>query len=142
MQFDQRQREVIALICGAAAAWPLAARAQQSAKLRTVGFSGQSTRSAESDLVAAFMQRLRELGWMEGRTITIEYRWAEGREERFVEIAAELVRLKVELIVGAKPADLPVEQPTKFDLVVNLTTAKALRPLRAAYAARPRRRGD
>src|SRR5262249_55882285 len=93
-----RRREVITLL-GGAAAWPLAARAPQLVKLRTIGFSGQSTRSAESELVAAFTQRLRELGWIEGRTITIEYRWSEGRAERFVQIAAEFVRLKVDVIV-------------------------------------------
>src|SRR5258707_13244361 len=93
-----RRRKFLATL-GGAAAWPLAVRAQQSVKLRTIGFSGQSTRSAESELVAAFTQRLRELGWIEGRTITIEYRWSEGRAERFVQIAAEFVRLKVDVIV-------------------------------------------
>src|SRR5439155_418170 len=179
---------------------------------------GTSTRSAWSYNVAFFVQRLYELGWIEGRNVVIEYRWAEGRSERFAEIAAEFVRLKVDVIVtsggavvavkqatsvmpiafeapkdradalyvigdplvatnririntlalvarlptmhtvqdlleggglmsygpnypdlfrraadyvdkilrGAKPADIPVEQPTKFDLVINLTTAKAL----------------
>src|SRR5262249_56449465 len=95
-----RRREFITLL-GGAAAWPVAARAQQLGKLRTMGFSGQSTRSAESELVAAFTQRLRELGWIEGRTITIEYRWSEGRAERFVQIAAEFVRLKVDVIVAS-----------------------------------------
>src|SRR5262249_7443044 len=96
---DVRLREVITRLGGAAAAWPLAARAQQPGKLPTIGFLGPNTRSAASEWVVALVQRLRELGWMEGRNITLEYRWAEGREERFPEIAAELVRLKVELIV-------------------------------------------
>ena len=82
-----KRREFITLL-GGAAAWPLAASAQQSG-VRTIGFLGQSTRSAASEWTAAFVQRLRELGWTENRTITIEYRWAEGREERFAEIAAE-----------------------------------------------------
>ena len=82
-----KRRDFITLLGGAAAAWPLAARAQQPEKLRTIGFTGQSTRAAESELVAAFTQRLRELGWMENRNITIEYRWSEGRTERFVQIA-------------------------------------------------------
>src|SRR5262245_19528773 len=83
-----RRREVITLLGGAAAAWPLAARAQQPGKLPTIGFLGASTRSAENQWIAAFAQRLRELGWVEGRTVAIEYRWAEGRDERFAEIAA------------------------------------------------------
>ena len=93
-----RRRQFITLL-GGAAAWPLAARAQQPGRLRTIGFLGPNTHSAASEWVAAFVQRLRELGWTEGRTITIEYRWAEGREERFAEIAAELVRLKADVIV-------------------------------------------
>src|SRR5215467_6674945 len=84
---------------GTAVAWPLAARAQQAGNLPTIGFLGQSTRSAGSEWVAAFVQRLRELGWSEGRTIAIEYRWSEGREERFAEVAAEFVRLKVDVIL-------------------------------------------
>jgi putative tryptophan/tyrosine transport system substrate-binding protein len=88
-----RRRECITLL-GGAAAWPIAARAQ-SAKLPTIGFLGASTPAAQAHMVAAFVQRLRELGWIEGRTIAIEYRWAEGRDERYSEIAAEFVRLKV-----------------------------------------------
>src|SRR5439155_5310674 len=94
-----RRRKFIALLGGAATAWPLTARAQQAAKLPTIGFLGQTTLSGGSEWVAAFVQRLHELGWNEGRTIAIEYRWAEGREERFAELAAELVRLKVDVIV-------------------------------------------
>src|SRR6516225_7718381 len=87
------RREFLAtLLGGAAAAWPLAARAQQAAKLPTIGFLGAATPSTTSPWISAFAQRLRELGWIEGRTIAIEYRWAEGREERFAEIAAEFVR--------------------------------------------------
>jgi putative ABC transport system substrate-binding protein len=82
-----KRREFITLLGGAAVAWPFAARAQQRAKLPTIGFSGQSTRSAASEWVAAFVQRLRELGWIENRTVAIEYRWAEGRNERFAEVA-------------------------------------------------------
>src|SRR5215813_13258241 len=95
-----RRREFITLL-GGAAAWPLAARAQQAAKLPTIGFLGATTPATWSLFVAAFVQRLRELGWIEGRTIAIEYRWAEGRDERYSEIAAEFVRLKVDVIVTA-----------------------------------------
>ena len=93
------RRELLVALGGAVAAWPLAARAQQPGRLRTIGFLGPNTHSAASEWVAALVKRLRELGWTEGRTITIEYRWAEGREERFAEIAAELVRLKADVIV-------------------------------------------
>jgi putative ABC transport system substrate-binding protein len=94
-----RRREFITLLGGTAAAWPLAARAQQSAKLPTIGFLGPNTATVMSQWVNAFVQRLRELGWIEGRTVAIEYRFAEGREERFAEIAAEFVRLKVDIIL-------------------------------------------
>jgi putative tryptophan/tyrosine transport system substrate-binding protein len=94
------RRKFLATLGGAAAAWPHAARAQQHAgKPPTIGLLGANTSSTASQWVAAFVQRLRELGWIEGRTVAIEYRWAEGRSERFAEIAAELVRLKVDVIV-------------------------------------------
>ena len=101
------RRELLAALGGAAAAWPLAARAQQSGKLQTIGFMGQSTRSAASEWVAPFVQRLRELGRIEGRTVTIEYRWAEGREERIAQIAAEFVRLKVDIVVTSGTPEVP-----------------------------------
>jgi putative ABC transport system substrate-binding protein len=94
------KRRAFITLLGGAAAWPFAARAQQPAgKLPTIGLLGANTPSTASQWVAAFVQRLRELGWTEGRTAAIEYRWAEGRSERFAEIAAEFVRLKVDVIV-------------------------------------------
>ena len=100
MQFyGMKRREFMTLLGGAAATWPLAARAQQPAQLPTIGFLGASTPAIMGQWVAAFVQRLRELGWIEGRTIAIEYRWAEGRSARANEIAAEFVRLKVDVIV-------------------------------------------
>ena len=102
-----KRREFVTLLGGAMAAWPLAARAQQPGKLPTIGFLGASTPSAWSHWSSAFVQRLRELGWNEGRTVSIEYRWAEGRGERYSEIAVEFVRLKVDVILtvgGAVPA--------------------------------------
>ena len=92
-----RRREFIGGV-GATAGWPLAARAQRS-KPALMGLLGSGTAAAQSELTAAFVQRLRELGWSEGRNLTIEYRWAGGRSERFAEIAAEFVRLKVDVIV-------------------------------------------
>src|SRR5262245_9431360 len=98
---------------GGAAAWPLAARAQRAAKLPTIGFQGPTTASAESQRIAAFMRRLRELGWIEGRTVAIEVRWAEGRDERFAEIAAEFVQLKVDAIVTwGTPSTIAAKQAT------------------------------
>jgi putative tryptophan/tyrosine transport system substrate-binding protein len=100
MQFDQlKRREFITMLCGAAAAWPLAAGAQQVGKLPTIGFLGATAPAGGGQLLAAFVQRLRELGWVDGRNVAIEVRWAEGRSERFAEIAAELVRLKVDVIL-------------------------------------------
>jgi hypothetical protein len=93
MQFGQlKRRTFITLLGGAAATWPLVARAQRPPKLPTIGFLGSATPLAWSQWVAAFAQRLRELGWIEGRTIAIEYRWAEGRNERYADIAAEFGR--------------------------------------------------
>src|SRR5262244_237807 len=106
-----RRREFITLLGGAAAAWPLAARAQQTAKRPIVGFLGDSTPLAESERAAAFARRLHDLGWIEGRTIAIEYRWADGRSERLAEIAAEFARLKVDIIVtGGTPAVMAAKQ--------------------------------
>jgi putative ABC transport system substrate-binding protein len=93
-----RRRDFIAGL-GSAAAWPVVARAQQERKLPTIGFLGANTASAQSRWTAAFVQRLRELGWIEGRTIAIEYRWAEGRTDRAPEIVAEFVRLKLDVLV-------------------------------------------
>ena len=83
-----RRREFITLIGGAAAAWPLTVHAQRTGKLPTIGLLGVASPSTWKPWVAAFVQRLRELGWVEGQTIAIEYRWAEGRSERFDEIIA------------------------------------------------------
>jgi putative ABC transport system substrate-binding protein len=112
------RRDFVALLGGTAAAWPLAARAQQSGKLATVGFLGASSASGWSSWVAAFVQRLRELGWIEGRNLTIEYRWADGRNERAAEFAAEFVRRKVDVIVtGGLPA-VAVKQVTSVIPIV------------------------
>jgi putative ABC transport system substrate-binding protein len=93
------RRDLIALLGGAAVTWPLAVGAQQPAKLPTIGVLGSATPSVQGQWYAGFVKRLRELGWFEGRNIAIEYRWAEGRAERYAEIAAEFVRLKVDIIV-------------------------------------------
>jgi putative ABC transport system substrate-binding protein len=93
-----KRRQFITLLGGAAAAWPRAVHAQQSG-MRRIGFLGAATPSVASQWVAAFVQRLRELGWIENQNLAIEYRWADGRSERFAEIANEFVRIKVDVIM-------------------------------------------
>jgi putative ABC transport system substrate-binding protein len=96
-----RRRAFITLL-GAAAAWPLAANAQRSDKLPTIGVLG-SDAAAWQPWTAAFVERLRQLGWIEGRSIAIEYRWSQARPERAAEIAAEFMHLKVDIVVTAGP---------------------------------------
>jgi putative ABC transport system substrate-binding protein len=106
-----RRREFITLVGGGLVLGPLNARAQQPGKLPTIGFLGADA-AAFVPWTAAFVARLRELGWIEGRTISIEYRWSEGRAERYAEIAAEFVRLKVDVIVTVGSAVPIVKQAT------------------------------
>jgi putative ABC transport system substrate-binding protein len=132
------RREFITLLGGAAVAWPLAARAQQPAKLPTIGFLGASTPSVMGQWTATFVQRLRELGWIEGRTIAIEVRWAEGRSERYTAIATEFVRLKVDVIVTSSAA--PVLAAKQATSVIPIVFAVAVDPLGSnlvASLARP-----
>src|SRR5712671_6125463 len=112
-----RRRDFITLL-GGAAAWPLAAWAQPPPKLPTIGFLVTVTRSDASEWTAAFVQRLRDLGWIESRNVAIEYRWADGRGERFAEIAAELVRLKVDVIVTLGTAGVAAKQATSVIPIV------------------------
>jgi putative ABC transport system substrate-binding protein len=98
-----KRREFVTLLGGAAAAWPFAAHAQQP-RSPTIGYLGASTAAAERSRTDAFVQRLGELGWIEGHTVAIEYRWAESRTERFPEIAAELVRRRVDIILATSTA--------------------------------------
>jgi hypothetical protein len=112
-----RRRKYLATL-GGAATWPLAAHAQEAAKLPTIGFLVAGTPSSHGQWVAALVQRLRELGWIEGRTVAIEYRWAEGRTERYTEIAAEFVQRKVDVIVTSGPAVLSAKQATSVIPIV------------------------
>jgi putative ABC transport system substrate-binding protein len=132
-----KRREFITLLGGAAAAWPLAARAQQAGKVPTIGVLASGTPASHSQWVAAFVQRLRELGWIEGRTVAIEVRWAEGRFERFAEIAAEFVRLKIDVIVTAGPPVFAVKQATSVIPIVFATVADPLDSGLVASLARP-----
>jgi putative ABC transport system substrate-binding protein len=126
-----KRRDFITVL-GGAAAWPLAARAQQIGRPPTVGFLASGTPSSMSPWTAAFAQRLRELGWVEGRTVTIAYRFAEGRRERYSEIAAEFIRLNVDVIVTTSTAVPAAKQATS---VVPIIFAIAQDPVRAGYVA-------
>jgi putative tryptophan/tyrosine transport system substrate-binding protein len=138
MQFGQlKRREFITLVGGAAAACPLAARAQQSRRLRTIGVLGAATPSSWSHWVAAFVQRLNELGWSEGRTVAIEYRWAEGRTERFPEIAAEFARMNVDVIVTAANGVLPAKKASSTIPIVFVVANDPVGTGLVASLARP-----
>src|SRR5262249_36471748 len=113
-----RRRAFITLLGGAAAALPLAAPAQQPGKPPTIGYLGTTTASAWGPWTAAFVQRLDELGWTEGRTIATEYRWTDGRSERFAEIATEFVLLKVDVIVTGGNAAVAAKQATSVIPIV------------------------
>ena len=131
-----RRREFITLLSGAAVAWPLAARAQQAANLPTIGVLG-SDPAAWSHLVSGLMQRLRELGYIENRTVAIEYRWTEGNE-RYAAMAAELVGMKADIIVALgtpaivaarkATAVIPIVFPIASDPVGDGLVASLARP--------------
>src|SRR5262245_38647243 len=127
-----RRREVITLLGGALATWPLSVSAQQPGKPPKIGFLGSGSASSWSPWTAAFMQRLNELGWVDGRTVAIEMRWAEGYSERFAEIAAELVRLKVDVIVTS---GLAVPAAREATSVIPIVFAIASDPIGVGHVA-------
>jgi putative ABC transport system substrate-binding protein len=132
-----RRREFIGLF-GAAPSWPLAAVAQQAEKLPTIGFLGSGTPSSQAARGAAFVQRLRDLGWVENRTVAIEYRWAEGRSEHYSEFAAEFVRLRVNVIVASgTPAILAAKQATSVVPIVFVGAGDPVDAGLVASLARP-----
>ena len=133
-----KRRQFITLLGGAATMWPLRAGAQQQARLPTVGFLGAATPSAWGPYTAAFVARLRELGWIEGRTIAIEYRWADGRAERYAAIAAEFVQRKVDVIVTSGTAAGAVKLATS---VIPIVFAVAVEPLSSGLVANLARPG-
>ena len=133
-----KRRAFITLFGIAAVAWPLAARAQQPRKLPTIGFMGSTTASVGAALIGSFMQRLRELGWFEGSNFAIENRWAEGRSERFAEITAEFVRLKVDVILTHNtPTVLAAKQVTSTIPIVFATAGDPVGSGLVASLARP-----
>jgi putative ABC transport system substrate-binding protein len=132
-----RRREFITLLSGAGAAWPMAGRAQQ-AKAATIGLLGTGSAAAQAQWTAAFVQRMRELGWVEGRNLAIEYRWAEGRTERLNELANDLVRLKVDVIVTHNtPGPLAAKQATSTIPIVFATAGDPVGAGIVASLARP-----
>ena len=134
---DIGRREFITLLGGATAAWPLAARAQQADRRPTIGFLGTGSSVAWTQWTAAFVRRLGELGWIDGRNVTIEYRWAEGRAERYVEVAAEFVRLKVDVIVTGGSAIPAAMQATSTIPIVFALAVDAIREGIVTSLARP-----
>jgi putative ABC transport system substrate-binding protein len=132
-----KRRAFITLLGGAIAASPLAARAQQPRRLPTVGYSGANTASFDNLRAAAFVQRLRELGWVQDRNVAIEFRWAEGRNERFAEIATEFVRLKVDVIVAGAAGALAAKQATSVIPIVFAGAADPVGVGLVASLARP-----
>jgi ABC-type uncharacterized transport system substrate-binding protein len=130
------RRRALILAVGGATVWSLAARAQ-SAKLPTVGILGVSTSSRWASWTTAFVERLRELGWTEGRNLAIEYRWAEGRSERFAEFAAEFVSLKVDVIVTVGSAVLAAKQASSTIPIVFAIAVDPVGTGMVASLARP-----
>jgi putative ABC transport system substrate-binding protein len=133
-----KRREFMALVGGTAASWPITARAQQAAKLPTIGFLGANNASFERGSTDAFVERLRELGWIDNRTVAIEYRWAEGRQARFAEIAAEFVRLKVDVIFTyATPSSVAAKKATAVIPIVFAAAGDPVGTGLVASLARP-----
>jgi ABC-type uncharacterized transport system substrate-binding protein len=132
-----RKREFIALVGGAVVSWPLSVRAQQSGKLPTIGYVGSAPRMGESQRDVALLQRLHELGWIEGRTLAIEYRWAENRFDRYEEVAAEFVRLNVDVIVTFGSAVPAFKQVTSATPIVFAIDADPVGRGLVASLARP-----
>jgi ABC-type uncharacterized transport system substrate-binding protein len=132
-----KRREFISLV-GAAAAWPLAARAQQVGKMPQIGYLGVSSPSLEPHYVEAFRKKLRELGHVEGKNIAIEYRWAEGQDDRLPNLASELVRLKPDVIVTTgTPGAVAAMQATKTIPIVMASSADPVGSGLVASLARP-----
>src|SRR5262245_42383531 len=132
-----RRRDFVTLF-GGAAAWPLSARAQQSTRVPTIGFLDATSRSTQGQIASEFVQRLRELGWRDGQNLVVEVRWAEGRPERYAEIAAEFVRLKVDVIVTyALPAIFAAKQATSTIPIVFTAASDPVENGLVASIARP-----
>jgi putative ABC transport system substrate-binding protein len=131
-----RRRDFIKVAAGGAITWPLAAHAQQTSKLPTIGILGVNS-SVWGPWTAAFVRRLRELSWIEGRTITFEYRWDEGHPERVKENAAELVQQHVDVIVTRGTAVPLLKQVTTIIPIVFAVSFDPVRDALVQSLARP-----
>ena len=133
-----RRREFISLLGGAAAAWPLSASAQQTGKVSRIGYLGASSASLERRDLDAFRQTLRDLGYVEGENITIEYRWAEGDDSQFLGLAFDLIELKADVIVTeGTPGTLAAKQATNTIPIVFASSANPVKDGLVASYARP-----
>jgi ABC-type uncharacterized transport system substrate-binding protein len=132
-----RRRDFVTLF-GAATAWPLSARAQPSTRVATIGFLDATSRSTQGQVASEFVRRLRELGWRDGQNLVVEVRWAEGQPERYAEIAAEFVRLNVDVIVTyAVPAIRAAKQATSTIPIVFAAAADPVENGLVASLAHP-----
>jgi putative tryptophan/tyrosine transport system substrate-binding protein len=132
-----RRREFIAFFGGTAIAWPLAAHAQQQTKIPTIGFLGPTAPEAWTEWTKAFVDRLAELGWVDGRTVNIAFRWGNGQTERFGELAAELVNLKVDLILTSGSATRQAMKETSQIPIVFALASDPVATGMVASLARP-----
>jgi putative ABC transport system substrate-binding protein len=133
-----KRRAFIKLIGGALVSWPFAANAQKPLSLPTIGFLGPNTEAVDGPRVRALVERLGERGWIEGRTVAIEYRWAEGKDERLADIAAEFVRLKVNVIVtSATPPTVAAKNATSTIPIVFASVGDPIGTGLVASLARP-----
>jgi putative ABC transport system substrate-binding protein len=131
-----RRRDFIKGIASSATVWPLAARAQQAGKLPTIGLLGPNA-LIWTPLTTVFVERLRQLGWIEDRTVAIEYRWTEGRPERVAEVAAEFVRRKVDVIVTNGSSVTAIKHVTSIIPIVFAVAADPVGGGLVASLARP-----
>ncbi|MFZ1207321.1 MAG: ABC transporter substrate binding protein, partial [Pseudolabrys sp.] len=120
-----RRRDFVILLGGGILVWTQRVSAQQPGELPIIGYMGQGTPAAEAKRVAAFVGRLRELSWIEGRTVVFEYRWTEGRSDH-VDLYRRAAGYIDRILKGENAADMPVQAPTKYELAINLKTAKTL----------------